>query len=105
MSAKYVGLSKYLLSQNLALYARLVCFVNRESAFAPNLGIKSATERNCKRGIMSPKGTPPARTDCLSINIEAAGSGNNPAQEENLGLTCGTTSKCCAYARKAFGRG
>ena len=105
MSAKYVGLSKYLLSQNSVLYARLVCFVNWESAFAPNLGIKSATECNCERGIMSPKGTPPARTDRLSINIEAAGSGNDPAREENLGLTCGTTSKRCAYARKVFGRG
>ena len=105
MSAKYVGLSKYLLSQNLALYARLVCFVNQESAFVPNLGIKSATECNCKRGIMSPKGTPPARTDRLSINIKAAGSGNDPACEENLGLTCGTTSKCCVYARKVSGRG
>ena len=49
---------------------------------------------------MSPKGTPPAQPDHLSMNIEAVGSGNDPAWEEILGLTCGTTSKHCAYVRK-----
>ena len=56
----------------------------------PNLGIKSATAHNCERGLIliSSKGTPPVQTDHSSTNIEAAGSGDNPAQEENLGLTC-----------------
>ena len=34
------------------------------------------------------------------MKIEAAGSGNDPAWEENLGLTWGTTLKHCVYARK-----
>ena len=66
----------------------------------PTLGIKSASTCNCERGIISPKGTPPVQTDCLSTNIEAAGSGNDPARDKNLGLTRGTTLKCCAYVRK-----
>ena len=82
------------------LYARLVCFVNWGLAFVPNLGIKSATARNCERGIKSPKSTPSARTDRLSTYIDAVGSGNDPAREENLGLACGIMLKRCAYARK-----
>ena len=57
MSAKYVCLSKYLLSQNSVLYAKLICFDNQGSAFAPNLGIKSASACNCERGKISPRGT------------------------------------------------
>ena len=34
------------------------------------------------------------------MKIEAAGSGNDPAWEENLGLACGTTLKHCVYAGK-----
>ena len=62
--------------------------------------VSSQQVHNCERGIIFPRGTPLVQTDCLSTNIEAAGSGNDPAWEENLGLTCGTTSKHCAYARK-----
>lgn len=100
VSAKYDSLSKYLFSQNSELYAELVCFVNRVSAFEPNLGIKSANARTCVSGIMSPKGAPPARNARLRTNIELAGSGKGPALKENFGLTCGTISKRCTYTRK-----
>ena len=100
VSAKYDSLSKYLLSQNSELYAELLCFVNRMSAFEPNLGIKSANARTCVSGIMSPKGAPPARVAHLRTNIELAGSGKGPALGENFGLTCGTISYRCMYVRK-----
>lgn len=103
--AKKNSLSKYLLSHNSVLYARLVCLVNRGSAWAPNLGTKSASARSCVKGMMSPNGAPLARTARLRTNMEVAGSGNGPAREENLGLSCDTTSNRCTYARKRFEMG